>query len=106
MGFFHFRIKKYIEIRIADSVPINKALGYAALLKGIVYSEKNLSLLEKDLSDIDTIGKIQDAVIQIEKDGFDAVIYHNMTAADWAARLLQITSDALSEEEKGYLKYV
>lgn len=106
MGFFHFRIKKYIEIRIADSVPINKALGYAALLKGIVYSEKNLSLLEKDLSDIDTIGKIQDAVIQIEKDGSDAVIYHNMTAADWAARLLQITSDALSVEEKRYLKYV
>ena len=33
MGFFHFRIKKYIEVRVADSVPIDKALGYAALLK-------------------------------------------------------------------------
>jgi protein-tyrosine phosphatase len=41
MGFFHFRIKKYIEVRVADIVPIKKALGYTALLKGIVYSERN-----------------------------------------------------------------
>lgn len=106
MGFFHFRIKKYIEIRVADSVPINRALGYAAFLKGIVYSERNLNLLEEELSDIDTIDKIQDAVIKIEKNGSDAVIYQNMTVADWAARLLQLTSEALSEQEKEYLKYV
>ena len=42
MGFFHFRIKKYIEIRVADSVPLDRALGYVALIKGIVYSDKNL----------------------------------------------------------------
>lgn len=106
MGFFHFRIKKYIEIRIADSLPINKALGYVALIKGIVYSEKNLNLFEKDLSDIDSIDKIQDAVIQIEKEGSDAVIYHNMTAADWAARLIQSASETLSGKDKEYLKCV
>lgn len=106
MGFFHFRIKKYIEIRVADSVPINKALGYVALLKGIVYSDQNLDLLEEELSDIDTIDKIQDAVIKIEKDGHDAVIYHNITAAQWAARLVQISSEAISEQERKYLAYV
>ena len=106
MGFFHFRIKKYIEIRVADSVPINKALGYVALLKGIVYSDQNLDLLEEELSDIDTIDKIQDAVIKIEKDGHDAVIYHNITAAQWAARLVQISSEAIPEQERKYLAYV
>ena len=106
MGFFHFRIKKYIEIRVADSVPINKALGYVALLKGIVYSDQNLNLLEEELSDIDTIDKIQDAVIKIEKDGHDAVIYHNITAAQWAARLVQISSEAILEQERKYLAYV
>ena len=106
MGFFHFRIKKYIEIRVADSVPINKALGYVALLKGIVYSDRNLQLLEKDLSDIDTVNKIQDAVIKIEKEGYDAVIYHNTTAAQWAARLVQISSESLSGQDKEYLRYV
>ena len=44
MGFFHFRVKKYIEVRVADSVPIGKALGYVALLKGLVYSSENLDL--------------------------------------------------------------
>ena len=106
MGFFHFRIKKYIEIRVADSVPINKALGYVALLKGIVYSDQNLNLLEEELSDIDTIDKIQDAVIKIEKDGHDAIIYHNITVAQWAARLVQISSEAISEQERKYLAYV
>ena len=106
MGFFHFRIKKYIEIRVADSVPINKALGYVALLKGIVYSDQNLTLLEEELSDIDTIDKIQDAVIKIEKDGHDAIIYHNITAAQWAARLVQISSEAILEQERKYLAYV
>ena len=106
MGFFHFRIKKYIEIRVADSVPINKALGYVALLKGIVYSDQNLDLLEEELSDIDTIDKIQDAVIKIEKDGHDAIIYHNITAAQWAARLVQISSEAISEQERKYFAYV
>lgn len=106
MGFFHFRIKKYIEIRVADSVPIDRALGYTALLKGIVYSERNLNLLENELSDIDNIDKIQDAVIKIETNGFDAVIYRNMTAADWAMRLIQLASEALSGKDKEYLKCV
>lgn len=106
MGFFHFRIKKYIEIRVADSVPIKKALRYAALIKGIVYSERNLDFLEKELMDIDTISKIQDAVIKIEKYGYNAVIYHNVTAAQWAAQLAALANERLPEHEKEYLAYV
>ncbi|MCR5451485.1 MAG: hypothetical protein K6F00_02525 [Lachnospiraceae bacterium] len=106
MGFFHFRIKKYIEIRTADSVPISKALGYVALLKGIVYSERNLSLLEEELSDIDTIDKIQEAVIKIEKDGNDAVIYHNMTALQWSKRIVELAGKSLPGHEREYLTHV
>lgn len=106
MGFFHFRIKKYIEIRVADSVPIQKALGYGALLKGIVYSDKNLTLLDEELSEIDTIHKIQDAVIEIEKNGQNAVIYRNVTAAQWAERLVNLASESLSEREREYLAHV
>lgn len=106
MGFFHFRIKKYIEVRVADSVPIKRALGYAALLKGIVYSDRNLDLLEKELSDIDTIEKIQDAVIETEKYGYNAVIYRNETVAQWADRLVAFAKESLPEHEKEYLAYV
>ena len=106
MGFFHFRIKKYIEVRVADSVPIEKALGYTALLKGIVYSERNLDALEKELADIKGLEEIQGAVEKIEAGGDQAVIYHNMTAAQWASYLIGLAGNALPEHEKGYLKYV
>ena len=106
MGFFHFRIKKFIEIRIADSVPIEKALGYAGLIKGIVYSEQNLERLEKELQDIDTLGKIQEAVVKLETYGHDAVIYHDETAAQWADRLKALAGEHLPEHEKAYLAYV
>ena len=103
MGFFHFRVKKYIEIRVADSVPIEKALGYAALIKGIVYSAANLDTLEKELADIDGIDKINEAVTDIEKDGLQAVIYHGRTSGQWAAYLKELAENALPDDEKEYL---
>ena len=106
MEFFHFRIKKYIEIRIADSVPIDKALGYVALLKGIVYSEDNLGAIDKELSDIDNIDLINEAISKIEDDGFDAVIYHNKTVKFWADYLTNLANNSLSESDKEYLSNV
>ena len=106
MGFFHFRIKKYIEIRIADSVPIQKALGYVALIKGIVYSSENLDLLSDELKDTDSAEKIRDAVEKTEKDGFDAVIYKGKTVRSWADHLKEIAGAYLDRTDGEYLKYV
>ncbi len=104
MGFFHFRIKNYIEIRVADSVPADRAFGYAALLKGIAYSEENLSFLENELADIDGIEKINDAVQKIEREGREALIYNNRTAGEWVSYLTALAEKGLPEHEKGYLK--
>ena len=106
MGFFHFRVKKYIEVRVADSVPIDKALGYVALLKGIVYSEESLKALEKELSDIDSISQLQDAVEEIEKYGLDAVIFKGKTANWWADHIMNIAARSLTKKDKEYLKNV
>ena len=106
MGFFHFRIKKYIEVRVADSVPIDKALGYVALLKGIVYSEENLHALENELSFITDLNQIQDAVEKIEVDGLDAVIYEDKTAAEWTDYLIDLAGQALTSKDKEYLENV
>ena len=106
MGFFHFRIKKYIEIRVADSVPLDRALGYVALLKGIVYSDENLSALEKELSGVDSAGKIQEAVEKIETNGYNAVIYDGRTASEWAEHLLELAITAMTDNEKEYLESV
>lgn len=106
MGFFHFRVKKYIEVRVADAVPIEKALGYVALLKGLVYSDENLKILDETLAGITTIEEIQRAVEDIEKDGLDARIYDGKTAGDWAGFLIDLAAGALPDEDKRYLDNV
>ena len=106
MGFFHFRIKKYIEVRVADSASIEKALGYVALLKGIVYSEESLITLEKALSSVDSLEKIQEAVEEIERYGYDAAIYDGRTASDWINQVLNVAAGSLSKTDREYLKNV
>ena len=106
MGFFHFRIKKYIEIRVADSVPLGRALSYVALIKGLIYSEENLSELETALADITTIEQIEDAVDAIIVFGLEAKIYGDQTAREWYKYLLELANNALPEKEREYLKNV
>ena len=106
MGFFHFRIKKYIEIRVADSVPLGRALSYVALIKGLIYSEENLSILETALSDIKSIEQIEDAIDAIIVSGIDAKIYGDRTAREWYNYLLELANNALSDKEREYLNNV
>ena len=106
MGFFHFRIKKYIEIRVADSVPLGRALSYVALIKGLVYSDENLSILENALTDIKSIGQIEDAIDEIMVSGIDAKIYGDRTAREWYNYLLELADNALNEKEREYLNNV
>ena len=106
MGFFHLRIKKYIEIRVADSNSIEKALGYTALIKGLIYSPKNMESIEEELSDIDRLEKIQAAVKAIERDGREAIIYGGRKAGEWGEWFKELAADALSEKEREYLKNV
>jgi glutamate--cysteine ligase len=106
MGFFHFRIKTYIEIRIADSLPTDKALAYVALIKGLIYSEENLTALDERFSFVDSIEKIQEAVCSIEKEGRKALIYDGRTANEWAEYLKKMAEKGLPESEKRYLNNV
>ena len=106
MGFFHFRIKKFIEIRVADSVPLNRALSYVALIKGLIYSDENLSELETALAGIKTIEQIEDAVDSIIVDGLDAKIYDNQPASEWYKYLVELANNALTEKEREYLNNV
>ena len=106
MGFFHFRIKKYIEIRVADSVPLGRALSYVALIKGLIYSDENLSILETELADINSIEQIEDAVDAVIVSGLDAKIYGDRTAREWYNYLLELAGHSLDEKEREYLNNV
>ena len=106
MGFFHYRVKKYIEIRVADSVPIRKALGYVALIKGLIYSEKNLDFLAKALSSVTTADEIEEAVVAIEADGLAASVFNGMSAGAWADQIFRLAASELSKKDKEYLNGV
>ena len=106
MGFFHYRVKTYIEVRVADSVPINKALGFVALLKGIVYDEENLNTLDEKLSNVKTIDEIQSAIDEVKADGYDAVVYGGKTASEWIDYLVELADNGLEGKDKEYLKNV
>lgn len=106
MGFFHFRVKKYIEIRVADSVNINKALGYVALIKGLIYNEENLLNLDSELKSVNGPETVRNAFEAIKTDGLKANIYYGRKAEEWLEYLLEISGKVLSVKDKEYLKNV
>ncbi|MBP5773453.1 MAG: hypothetical protein J6W35_05225 [Eubacterium sp.] len=106
MGFFHYRVKTYIELRVADSMPIDKALGFTALLKGLIYDKSNLDYLDENLSNIKSLDEIQSAIDEIKVDGFDAKIYDGKTAYEWADELVKLADNGLEGKDKEYLKNV
>ena len=96
MFFPDVRLKKYIEIRPADSMPIKKTLAYAALVKGIF---KNPS--EFDFDGV-TVFDIENAKTALIKDGFDAVIY-GRRAYDIYEDMLKCAKSNLSGQDGAYL---
>lgn len=95
MFFPDVRLKQYIEIRPADSMPIKYVASYAALIKGIFSSGKNFDF-DITVSDIE---KAREAVIL---KGFNADIY-GMKAYEIAELIYETAENALSEGEKTYL---
>ncbi len=102
MFFHHIRLKRYLEVRVADSVPIRKALGYAALLKGLLYDPRNLKRLERMLSG--HLIDVEEAVYRTEIQGENAIIYSGKRVYAWVRDMIHLAEEALPEEERVYLK--
>lgn len=73
MTFLDVRLKNYIEIRFADSMPLIYVLGYLALIKGIFYSDENLNIILEQLKPDEQ--KIRKAKTSLAKDGFEGIAY-------------------------------
>jgi glutamate--cysteine ligase len=125
--FFDVRFKTYIEIRMADSLPVGYALAFAALIKGLFYSEENLrrveELLEGDRgtynlspvlvtdytspchpshSPVD-VAAVASAKVSLRDAGYDAVVY-GRPAAEWLDELIGMAQAALDVGERSYLE--
>ncbi len=74
MQFPDIRLKTYLEIRPADSMPVPYVIAYAALIKGLFYSETSLQRLES------LFGKVDEKSFEAAKDelmesGYEAIVY-------------------------------
>lgn len=81
MAFPDVRLKNRIEIRMADSMPIEKTLAFTALIKQIFYNEANLNALHAETIEIKT-QDITDAKNALIQQGASAKIY-NKPMAFW-----------------------
>lgn len=102
------RLKRFVEIRPADSLPEAQMAGYSALVKGLFYSEESLAAIESRLGvkgDVWPLGAkdIDDAVASIHAAGFGAQVYGS-TLADWVKFLFGLAEVALPAKEKAYLQ--
>jgi glutamate--cysteine ligase len=100
--FFDIRFKTYIEIRMADSLPIAYALAFAALIKGLFYNEASLQVLEKRCEGLDA-SAIAAAKAALRAKAYDATVY-GRNAAEWLDDLIAMAQRGLDAEENSYLE--
>ena len=103
MFFPHVRLKKYVELRTGDSVPIDRALGYAALIKGLLYGEGNMDILDVIFQEIDRVEQIKEAEAAIMKEGYYAKAYGE-PVVNQLHMICEFAMMGLDEEEQEYLK--
>ena len=101
MVFPDVRLKHYIEIRPADSMPIPYVIAYAALIKGLLYPAESRNALDELFGDI-LRRDIDDAKEEIMAYGYNAIVY-GCNVGDLCDALITIASQGLSEAEKHYL---
>jgi len=107
MFFFDVRLRSYVEIRCADSVPFPYALAFVALIKGIFYDEQNLRELSEYFADF-TNDSVPEIKAELIKDGYKARIgeYYGESVQATLFSLIEIARRSLQEscpEEAEYL---
>lgn len=98
MFFPDVRLKNYVEIRMADCMPMYYALSYAAIIKGIFYNEGAIKYF------LDKFSFVKDKDVRIAKEeiiqnGYEAKVYGSY-ASDIIMEMIEIAKENLHEEEK------
>lgn len=102
------RLKRFVEVRPADSVPLPQVLGYTALVKGLFYSEESLAAIEGGIGvtdaghwPLDAEG-VNAALRNIQASGFAGEAYGRPLLA-WENTLFELARQALPQDEQHYL---
>lgn len=104
MVFPDIRVKQFLEIRVADALPLPYSMAVPALIKGIFYNKYNLNKYFK-LSlnmDDDAILKLNDQVK--ESYAFEMDCLHvSMTCGDFIEGLIADAENGLDSDERSIL---
>jgi len=102
MYFPTVRLKKYIEYRVADSLPIEAALGYAAFIKKLIYNRALVRRLDQELSDIRTADAVYRAENAVIAHGYHADVY-GKPVIEWMDGLIAAVLKDAGEKERRYI---
>ena len=102
MVFPYVRLKGFIEIRAADSMPIDYVMGYLALIKGIFYQQEAIDTIIKQFKNV-TASDIFAAFDSLTKYGYNAEAYE-LSAYPLYFYFFKLAANVLKGEELQYLK--
>lgn len=105
MFFPTVRLKKYIEYRVADSMPIDAALGYAALIRTIIYDKALVDRIDQELSFIRSAEDICQAENDIIARGYHAEVY-GRPVTEWMEKLFGAALERAGEKEQRYIRRI
>ena len=98
MVFPDVRLKRYLEIRPGDALPPAHAVAYAALVKGLFYSELSLAAMEELFAGL-TCEDIEAAKTALMAEGYAAEVY-GRPVEDLVDALFGLACTALGDEAR------
>lgn len=101
MVFPDVRIRKYIEVRMFDSLPYPLNFSVVALIKGIFYDDLNLNELYNFVQNF-TLEDVLKAKKELKTDGINTKL-KNISAREIMIYLFEMAFKALPQQEKSYL---
>lgn len=101
MFFNDVRLKTYIEIRPADSLPVPYAIAYAALIKGLFYDAGNLAHLAARYATT-TEADMLDAKHALMAHGYAGEVYGRPASSE-AEHLIDLAEAALDDTDRTLL---
>ncbi|MCR3954799.1 MAG: glutamate-cysteine ligase family protein [Gudongella sp.] len=102
MFFPDVRTKKYLEIRMMDSIPYPLNFSAVALIKGLFYDQANLDKLVDFVGHI-SIDKVENTKMEMLEKGMEAML-NGKTLLQIGSWLLELSREGLALEERPYLK--
>ena len=102
MFFFDVRLKSYLELRVADSMPAPYIAAYAQFIKAVFGSQAALQNVLRHYAGMGAVD-IANAKLAVCRDGYGAWVYGRPAAQELAWLLLQARSRLSSPEDRASL---